>query len=123
VMATAPLGGCKESVLSIRIIDTATARLNATVRLGKSRVQLTPINAAILLPTTIFHGCAKGLAGTANNNTDEAPIGAIYQASKSPSTHQLISEDSSSPSRAPSPQSRRSFKRSSLKFGLRLSSH
>ena len=80
VIATAPLGGCRESVLNINIIAIATARLNARVRLGNSKLQLTPTIAAIVFPTTIFHGCASGLAGTANSNTDEAPIGAIYQA-------------------------------------------
>ena len=39
------------------------------VKFGIYKAQLTPIIAAILFPTTIFHGCAKGLAGTANNKT------------------------------------------------------
>ncbi len=35
-----------------------------------------PIIAEIVLPPTIDHGCAKGLAGTAKRRTAEAPIGA-----------------------------------------------
>ena len=117
-MATAPLGGCSESVVIIKKIDKATATLKASVKFGIYKAQLTPIIAAILFPTTIFHGCAKGLAGTANNNTEDAPIGAIYHALISPNTHQLIREDNAKPNNAPKPQSRRSFNGNTLKLGF-----
>src|SRR5690606_37910995 len=85
VIATAPLGGCRESVVIIRIIARATARLKASVGLAIYKAQVTPITAAMVFPTIMFQGCARGLAGTAKSRTEDAPIGAIYQASKSPS--------------------------------------
>ena len=88
-----------------------------------SIAQVTPINPAMVFPTTIFHGCAKGLAGTAKSRTEDAPIGAIYHALKSPSTYQLISDDIAKPNNAPIPQSNRSLSGNTLKSGLRVFSH
>ncbi|MCY1193029.1 hypothetical protein D9M72_42980 [compost metagenome] len=85
--------------------------------------QVTPIIPAMVLPTTIFHGCANGLAGTANNKTDDAPIGAIYHALMSPNTNQLISDESSSPNNAPMPHNKRSFNGRTLKLGFKILSH
>ena len=49
-------------------------------------------------------------------------MGAIYRALIPPSVYQLIIDEIASPSRAPQPQSKRSFKGSVLKLGLRVSS-
>src|SRR5690606_13225459 len=117
---TAPLGGCRESVVIIRTIAAATARLKASVGLAMSKAQLTPMTAAMVLPTRMFQGCARGLAGTANSNTEDAPIGAMYQASKSPRIHKLSKEETTRPSNAPIPQSRRSLSGRTLKFGFRV---
>ena len=38
-----------------------------------------PVRPERTLPPTIDHGCAKGLDGTANSSTDEAPIGATIK--------------------------------------------
>ncbi|MNF18465.1 hypothetical protein D3C80_2225610 [compost metagenome] len=47
----------------------------------------TPIRADTPLPTTMDQGWANGLAGAANNNTAEAPMGAISQWASTPSPH------------------------------------
>ncbi len=84
VSATAPLGGCKQR----RRIINAIARLpaSATERMGVAInfAQVIPTTAAIKLPPMMDQGYAKGLAGTANNNTADAPMGAINQGLKSP---------------------------------------
>lgn len=85
--------------------------------------QLTPTNAANVLPTTTFQGCAKGLEGTANNNTEEAPIGAMYHALKPPNSHQLKKEDMSKPKPAPTAQIKRSLKLNTLKSGFNNLNH
>src|SRR5690606_8149086 len=120
VIATAPLGGCKESVVIISIIDRATATLKASVGLAMNNAQVTPTTAAMVFPTIIFQGCARGLAGTANSNTEDAPIGAIYQALKSPRIHKLSNEDTAKPIRAPMPHNRRSLSGRTLKFGFKV---
>ena len=119
-MATAPLGGCNESVVIIKKMDNATARLSAMVGFGIHNAQLTPIIAAILLPTIKFQGCDNGLADTAKSNTDVAPIGAIYHALKPPSTYQLMNEEIARPMSAPSPQNTRSLKGKTLKLGFKV---
>ncbi|OIR17849.1 hypothetical protein GALL_20710 [mine drainage metagenome] len=58
-------------------IERPTAREAANTVLLIHIVQVTPIKAANMLPPIIDQGCAKGLEGTANNNTAEAPMGAI----------------------------------------------
>lgn len=54
VIATAPLGGCKESVVIIRNIASPTATLKAVVKSGMYCAQATPIMAAKVLPTITF---------------------------------------------------------------------
>jgi len=85
-----------------------------------NKAQLTPMTPAMVLPITTFHGCAKGLAGTANNKTDDAPIGAIYHALNPPSTCQLINEEIARPMSAPNPHNTRSLKGKTLKFGFKV---
>src|SRR5690606_21155830 len=101
-------------------IAKATATLKASVGLTMNIAQLTPITAAMVFPTRIFQGCARGLAGTANSNTEDAPIGAIYQASKSPRIHKLNKDETTKPNSAPTPQSKRSFSVRILKFGFKV---
>ena len=57
--------------------DPATA--TAVARSGDPMLcaDITPIAAASRLPPIIDHGCANGLAGTPNNRTADAPIGAM----------------------------------------------
>ena len=85
--------------------------------------QVTPTKPAMVFPTTIFQGCAKGLAGTAKSNTEDAPIGAIYHALNPPSTYQLINDDTANPSSAPTPQTKRSFSGKTLKLGFKVFNH
>src|SRR5690606_31856016 len=85
-----------------------------------NNAQVTPTTAAMVFPTIIFQGCARGLAGTANSNTEDAPIGAIYQALKSPRIHKLSNEDTAKPIRAPMPHNRRSLSGRTLKFGFKV---
>jgi len=47
--------------------------------------QATPISAESTLPPMMDQGCASGLAGTANSNTAEAPMGAMNQTLEVPS--------------------------------------
>ena len=46
---------------------------------GISDAVMMPTSAEIVLPPTIDHGCASGLAGTANSSTADAPIGATIK--------------------------------------------
>ncbi len=54
--------------------DTASA--DASTGSPIIRAQVTPTTEATRLPPMMDHGCASGLAGTANSSTAEAPIGA-----------------------------------------------
>jgi hypothetical protein len=58
-------------------IDKPTAKDAASMILEIEIKQVMPIKAANMLPPKTDHGCANGLEGTANNNTADAPIGAI----------------------------------------------
>jgi len=62
---------------------------------------VTPINAARVLPPTIDQGWARGLAGTANRSTAEAPIGAISQGPAEPEAQVHSTPVSSKPTNAP----------------------
>ncbi len=75
--ATAPLGGCMQRSANMKAIDTPKAKAAAMAMSLIKSAKVTPTTAAIVLPPIIDQGCAKGLAGTANNKTAEAPIGAI----------------------------------------------
>jgi hypothetical protein len=50
-------------------------------------------------------------------------MGAIYQALIPPKTYQLIKEEIAKPHSAPTPQSNRSFKGKTLKFGFKICNH
>src|ERR1700758_2156255 len=75
VNATAPDGGCTQRSANIPLIDSATASAAASVGSPTTIAQVTPIVADTRLPPMIDHGCASGLAGTANSSTADAPIG------------------------------------------------
>ena len=62
---------------NINEIDTLKASAAAKAIWLIKSAQVTPTAAAIRLPPIIDQGCANGLAGTANNKTAEAPMGAI----------------------------------------------
>lgn len=44
-----------------------------------------------MLPPRMDHGCASGLWDAANNNTADAPIGAISNGSATPSIMSILS--------------------------------
>jgi hypothetical protein len=50
-------------------------------------------------------------------------MGAMYQALIPPRTYQLIKEEIAKPHSAPIPQSNRSFKGKTLKFGFKICNH
>jgi len=77
INTTAPLGGCTQRNANIAPIASAAAVLAAIATSGIDDVQITPIAAETILSPGMEHGCANGLDGTANNNTAEAPIGAM----------------------------------------------
>src|SRR5688572_2592723 len=74
--AAAPPGGCKQRRVNIAAIAAATATAPATAGSGMNQTHSTPTNAETVLPATTAHGCASGLAGTANTSTALAPSGA-----------------------------------------------
>ena len=57
----------------------------------------------MMLPPTTGHGCASGLAGTANSSTAAAPIGATMNGSASapPGTTFAVAPATAMPIRAP----------------------
>src|ERR1700761_7384712 len=57
-------------------MEAPTAAPMASVLWPSTLATATPANAETTLPPKIDQGCASGLAGTANNSTAEAPIGA-----------------------------------------------
>ncbi len=84
VNAAAPPGGCRQRVKDITAIATATAIPVAISGSGTNIVDRTPTKAEIVLPPTIDHGWASGLAGTANSRTADAPIGATINGRLAP---------------------------------------
>ncbi|GAN71035.1 hypothetical protein ASY01nite_20420 [Acetobacter syzygii] len=77
IRAVAPPGGCSERVRDITIIARQTDNPHANGSgIPVNRETLTPIMAESILPRMIALGVAKGLAGTANARTAEAPMGA-----------------------------------------------
>src|SRR3954463_506326 len=79
VNATAPLGGCRQRSANMAAIASDAAMAAASTGSPISLAQVTPINPAATLPPMMDHGCARGLAGAANSNTAEAPMGAMSQ--------------------------------------------
>ncbi len=77
VSATAPLGGWRQRSANIAPIARQEATLAASAMSSMWAAHVTPISADTMLPPTMDQGCASGLAGTANNSTAEAPIGAM----------------------------------------------
>jgi hypothetical protein len=77
VIATAPLGGCRQRSNDINNIDAATAMAMAAKVTGTICSTVTPTNAEMTLPPNTGHGCANGLDGTTNTSTADAPMGAI----------------------------------------------
>ena len=61
---------------NIAPIDSATATGAAWIGFVIQVAHPTPMTADTILPPMIDQGWASGLAGTANNNTADAPIGA-----------------------------------------------
>ena len=57
-------------------IAPPTAIPAAIVASGTARKAATPTSVETIFPPTTGHGCASGLAGTANTSTADAPIGA-----------------------------------------------
>src|ERR1700754_327067 len=62
------------NIAAIAPAAAAAAAMNGS---GMSIPQITPTVADTRLPPISDHGCASGLAGTANSSTADAPIGAI----------------------------------------------
>ena len=79
--ATAPAGGCKQRSHCPREIVSPTANPMTIGVLPKRAMQHTLTSAAIVFPAMIFLGCARGLIGLPNSNTEEAPKGAAIKLS------------------------------------------
>lgn len=105
-------------------IDSATAR--AAARIGSAIVlaQVTPIVAETRLPPTMDHGCASGLAGTANSKTAEAPIGATSSGmfAACPSSRCIEPPVNAMPSSAPRQDRPRSCHLTVIGAGIKLAS-
>src|SRR6185437_15759391 len=105
-------------------IDNATA--NAAARVGSAikLAHVTPIVADTRLPPTIDHGCASGLAGTANRRTAEAPMGATSSGmfAAGPSSRNIEPPVKAMPSSAPRHERARSCHFTVTGTGTKLAS-
>jgi len=80
VSAAAPPGGCRQRNNDIASMAPPTAIPLAIAGQGTISATPTPTRADTTFPPMTGHGCASGLAGTANIKTADAPIGATSQA-------------------------------------------
>src|ERR1700712_1091293 len=80
----------------------------------------TPMNAEIVLPPITGQGWARGLAGTANSRTADAPIGATMRGmcGPSPKNQPQIKPVSVMPAKAPTHAMRRSRRVAPARIGL-----
>lgn len=104
VSATAPPGGCRQRSANIAAIAVlaASAHSSGTGSTSpKQRMQITPISPLTTLPPMADHGCASGLAGSANSSTEDAPIGATRKMEPPGNRYSPIRAVSSRPNRAP----------------------
>src|SRR5450830_336242 len=110
---------------NMQAIASAMASAAASAGSATSRAQLTPTSAATRLPPMMDHGCASGLDGTANNNTAEAPIGAISHtvAASCGNISTLNSPVSKIPNKAPAQARMRSKRSTADRCGMKLLSH
>ena len=75
-LAAAPPGGCRQRSRDITRIAPPTATPAATAVFGKALNAATPAKTDSTLPPITGQGCARGLEGTANIKTADAPSGA-----------------------------------------------
>ncbi len=74
--AQAPPGGCRQSSSIIVPMAAPTPIAAASSTSSTSQCAPRPTAVEITLPPMTGHGCASGLAGTANSSTAHAPMGA-----------------------------------------------
>jgi hypothetical protein len=123
VSATAPEGGCTQRSANMPPIAIDTASAEATTGSSTSSAHVTPTVAATRLPPRIDHGCASGLAGTANSSTAEAPIGATSRgmcAARVSGTKRIVTPVKRMPSSAPTAERTRSVQRTVTGAGTKL---
>lgn len=124
VSATAPEGGCTQRSANMPPMANDTASADASTGSPIIRAQVTPTTDATRLPPMMDHGCASGLAGTANSSTAEAPIGATSRGTGTgPSGTQCIAAPVNRiPTSAPAAERRRSVQRTVTGAGAKLAS-
>ena len=107
---------------NIAPIDSATAIGAASIGFVIQVAHATPIIAETILPPMIDQGCARGLAGTANSSTAEAPIGATSRGMNalSPRKTCITPAVNDMPSRAPRQDLNRSGQPSATGEGEKL---
>ena len=90
-----------------RATPSAAAHTGSATKLA----QVMPAKAETVLPPTIAHGCAMGLAGAANSKTALAPIGATSHVAESAGSlsQREISAVRPMPNAAPTNARQRSF--------------
>jgi hypothetical protein len=113
---------CKANIAtSAKKIAAAAAGTGAWITFA----HVTPTSAATKFPPRMDQGCASGLAGTPNNSTADAPIGAISQAAATGEwrTAALRRPVNRMPSIAPRPDRKRSAWLTVARAGSRAASH
>src|SRR5580704_4260144 len=103
-------------------IASATASAAAPTGSAIQPAQATPTVAETRLPPMMDHGCASGLAGTANSSTADAPIGATRRGmlAAGPSRKCIVPPVNAIPSNAPRHDLRRSGQRTAIGLGIKL---
>ena len=122
VNATAPEGGCTQRSANMPAMAIDTASAEATTGSFTNSAHVTPTVAATRLPPMIDHGCASGLAGTANSSTAEAPMGATSKGISvaAPGTSFIIVPVKKMPISAPTAERTRSRQRTVTGAGTKL---
>jgi hypothetical protein len=108
VMATAPPGGWTQRKGNIRASARPAAKAAAAGVGPSHRKTATPTRADITLPTITGQGWARGLLGTANSSTADAPIVAASHGEVAPHPHHVSAPATHRPSMAPSTSRARS---------------